>query len=68
MAGERRRVVCDNAAAVETRNAETVTVPRAEYKLFQTQSERISALEKQVELLTEALRLLVRHTKSLSTN
>ena len=41
----------------ETRNAETVTISRAEYELFQAQSERISALEKQVELLTEALRL-----------
>ena len=41
----------------ETRSAETVTISRAEYELFQAQSERISALEKQVELLTEALRL-----------
>ena len=43
--------------AAETRNAGTVTVPRAEYELLQAQSKRISALEKQVELLTEALRL-----------
>ena len=45
------------AKITETRNAETVTISRAEYELFQAQSERISALEKQVELLTEALRL-----------
>ena len=43
--------------AAETRNAGTVTIPYAEYELLQAQSERISALEKQVELLTEALRL-----------
>ena len=43
--------------AAETRNAGTVTIPRAEYELLQAQSKRISALEKQVELLTEALRL-----------
>ena len=43
----------------ETRNTENVTVSRVEYELFQAQSERISALEKQVELLTEALRLSV---------
>ena len=41
----------------ETRNAGTVTIPCAEYEMLQAQSERISALEKQVELLTEALRL-----------
>ena len=38
----------------ETRNAEAVTIPRAEYEQMQG---RISVLEKQVELLTEALRL-----------
>ena len=38
----------------ETRNAETVTISRAEYEQMQGQ---ISVLEKQVELLTEALRL-----------
>ena len=41
----------------ETRNAETVTISRAEYELLQAQGERISALEKQVEFLAEALRL-----------
>ena len=41
----------------ETRNAETVTISRAEYEQLQTQIARISSLEKQVELLTEALRL-----------
>ena len=43
--------------AAETRNAGTVTIPCAEYELLQAQSKRISALEKEVELLTEALRL-----------
>ena len=43
--------------AAETRNAGTVTIPCAECELLQAQSERISALEKQVELLTQALRL-----------
>ena len=43
--------------ATETRNTEAITVSRAEYELYQAQSERISVLEKQVELLTEALRL-----------
>ena len=37
--------------AAETRNTESVTVSRAEYEQYQAQSERISALEKQVELL-----------------
>ena len=37
-----------------TGNAGTVTIPRAEYEQLQGQ---ISVLEKQVELLTEALRL-----------
>ena len=40
--------------ATETRNTETVTISCAEYEQFQM---RISSLEKQVELLTEALRL-----------
>ena len=40
--------------AAETRNGETVTISRAEYEQMQG---RISALEKQIELLTEALRL-----------
>ena len=39
---------------IETSNAGTVTIPRAEYEQMQGQ---ISVLEKQVELLTEALRL-----------
>ena len=47
--------------AAETRNAETVTMPRAEYEQLQgqvsAQEKYISVLEKQVELLTEALRL-----------
>ena len=43
--------------AAETRNTQAVTVSRAEYELYQAQSKRISALEKQIELLTEALRL-----------
>ena len=34
-----------------------VTISRAEYERFQAQSERISALEKQVEQLMEAIRL-----------
>ena len=38
-------------------NAETVTVSRAEYEEFQAQRERISALEKHIEVLMEALRL-----------
>lgn len=42
---------------IETSNAETVTISRAEYEKLQAQSERISALEQQVELLTEAIRL-----------
>ena len=36
---------------------ETVTISRAEYEEFQGQKERISALEQQVALLTEAIRL-----------
>lgn len=40
-----------------TSNAETVTISRAEYEEFQAQRERISALEKQVEILMEAIRL-----------
>ena len=42
---------------LDTSNAETVTVSRAEYEEFQAQRERISALEKQIEVLMEALRL-----------
>ena len=40
-----------------TGNAGTVTISRTEYEQLQAQGARISALEKQVELLTEALRL-----------
>lgn len=36
---------------------EMVTISRAEYEEFQGQKERISALEQQVALLTEAIRL-----------
>ena len=36
---------------------EMVSISRAEYEEYQGQKERISALERQVELLTEALRL-----------
>jgi len=42
---------------IETSNAETVTISRVEYERLQAQSERISALEQQVALLTEAIRL-----------
>ena len=38
-------------------NTDMVTISRAEYERFQAQGERISALEKQVELLMEAIRL-----------
>ena len=41
----------------QTSTGETVTVSRAEYEEFQAQRERISALEKQIEVLMEALRL-----------
>ena len=46
-----------NGSKIETSNAETVTISRAEYERLQAQSERISALEQQVALLTEAIRL-----------
>ena len=39
------------------KDTEMVTIPRAEYERFQAQGERISALEKQVEQLMEAIRL-----------
>ena len=49
---------------IATNSVETVTIPRAEHERYQGQSEqvfaqekRISDLEKQVELLTETLRL-----------
>lgn len=38
-------------------NTEMVTISRAEYEKFQAQGERITALEKQVEQLMEAIRL-----------
>jgi len=37
-------------------NAEIVTISRAEYERLQAQGERVSALEKQVETLMEAIR------------
>ena len=46
---------------IQTSNAEMVTISRAEYEeknaRLASQDERISRLENQVELLTEALRL-----------
>ena len=38
-------------------NEEMVTISRAEYEELQAQSERLSELEKQNELLLEAIRL-----------
>ncbi len=46
----------------QTSTGETVTISRAEYEEFQAQRERISALEKQVEVLMEAIRL-ARHKR-----
>ena len=40
-----------------TSNAEMISISRAEYERFQAQGERISELEKQVEILMEAIRL-----------
>ena len=40
-----------------TNAEEMVTISRAEYEEFQGQKERISVLEQQVALLTEAIRL-----------
>ena len=40
-----------------TSSEEMVTISRAEYEEFQRQKERISALEQQIALLTEAIRL-----------
>lgn len=42
---------------LDTSNAEMITISRAEYEQLQAQSERVSALEKQVETLMEAIRL-----------
>ncbi len=50
-----------------TSNAETVTISRAEYEKFQAQRKRISALEKQVEILMEAIRL-ARHKRFGATS
>ncbi len=47
---------------ITTSNAETVTISRAEYGRLQAQRERVSALEKQVEILMEAIRL-ARHKR-----
>ena len=41
----------------QTSNTGMVTISRAEYKRFRAQGERISALEKQVEQLIDAIRL-----------
>lgn len=46
-----------NTVDMKTGTAETVSISRAEYEEFQGQKERISALEQQIELLTEAIRL-----------
>ncbi len=48
-------------------NAETVTILRAEYERLQVQSERVCALEKQVETLMEVIRL-ARHKRFGSTS
>lgn len=47
----------ESTQAQKTKDNETVTISREEYEKFQAQSERISKLEKQVEVLMEALRL-----------
>ena len=41
----------------QTSNTEMVSITRAEYEKFQAQGARISALEKQIDLLVEAVRL-----------
>ena len=46
-----------NENKINASNAETVTISRAEYERLQAQSERISELEKQIDLLTDAIRL-----------
>ncbi len=50
-----------------TSNAETVMISRVEYEEFQAQREQISALEKQVETLMEAIRL-ARHKRFGATS
>ena len=46
-----------NTVNEPTSNTEMVSISRAEYEKFQAQGARISALEKQIELLMEAVRL-----------
>ena len=46
-----------NAELYGTSNTELVTISRAEYEELQAQSHRVSALEKHVDILLEALRL-----------
>ena len=46
-----------NETEMLTSDTELVTISRVEYERFQAQGERISALEKQVEQLMEAIRL-----------
>ena len=46
-----------NTINEQTSNTEMVSISRAEYEEFQAQGARISALEKQIELLMEAVRL-----------
>lgn len=46
-----------NIVNEQTSNTEMVSITRAEYEKFQAQGARISALEKQIDLLVEAVRL-----------
>ena len=46
-----------NTELYGTSNTELVTISRAEYEELQAQSQRVSALEKHVDILLEALRL-----------
>ena len=46
-----------NVVNEQISNTEMVSISRAEYEKFQAQGARISALEKQVEQLMEAIRL-----------
>ena len=46
-----------NTELYGTSNTELVTISRAEYEELQAQSHRVSALEKHVDILLEALRL-----------
>lgn len=52
----------ESTQAPKAKDNETVTISREEYEKFQAQSERISKLENQVEVLMEALRL-ARHKR-----